>query len=527
MRRQIAPAGLIALAAAALAACTTTSAYAPSASYKAPPPMAAPQPKYPIQSAPSPSASADPASAPAPAPAPTVADPPPAAVESAQLPPPTAQPEPAPPPQAQATPAPQPQAQYVPPPPLERRAVVRTEPGRLIAGGRVVAATGMFRDYAVEKKDHVDAIARDLGTTRQVIVQANHLKAPYRLSPGEHLRVPVDKAYVAESGDTLAEVAKRFDLSAADLASLNGLSERGRLRGGERIALPASYHDRGPTRGKPTTVTQYVTVPAPRVATTAPTYRVTPPAARPTVTATARPTPAPAPAPIYAAAPAPKPTVQAYAPPPARQTYTPPARTYAPAPTPTVQAAAPPPAKPAYTPPVRTYAPAPAPSVQAYAAPPRPAYAGPSTPNGVEAETPIADLAAMARGRFIWPLRGEIISQFGIKGVGRRNDGVDIRARQGTIVLAAAGGNVVYAGDQVPGFGNLVLVKHPDGWVTAYAHMDKIAVQMRQEITQGQEIGQVGETGGVTEPELHFEVRYAATPTDRAKPVDPQLVLPR
>jgi murein DD-endopeptidase MepM/ murein hydrolase activator NlpD len=512
MRRQIAPASLFALAALALAACTTTSAYAPSASYKSPPPVAAPQPKYPIQSTPSASA----APTPTPAPAPTVATPPSAAVESAQLPPPTPNAESAPPPQTQASPAPEPQAQYVPPS-FERRAVVRTEPGRLIAGGRVVAATGMFRDYAVEKKDHVDAIARDLGTTRQVIVEANHLKAPYRLVPGEHLKVPVDKAYVAEAGDTLVDVAKRFDLGAADLASLNGLSERGRLRAGERVALPASYHDRGPTRGKPTTVTQYVTVPAPRVATTAPAYRAPPPTVRPTpqptATATATPRPAPSPAPPPAARPASRPA-QAYA--------------AAPAPKPTVQAYAPPQTRPAYPPPARTYAPAPAPSVQAYAAPPpRPAYSGPSTPNGIEAETPIADLAAMARGRFIWPLRGEIISQFGIKGVGRRNDGVDIRARQGTIVLAAAGGNVVYAGDQVPGFGNLVLVKHSDGWVTAYAHMDKIAVQMRQEITQGQEIGQVGETGGVTEPELHFEVRYAATPTDRAKPVDPQLVLPR
>ncbi|MBS0410925.1 MAG: M23 family metallopeptidase, partial [Proteobacteria bacterium] len=113
------------------------------------------------------------------------------------------------------------------------------------------------------------------------------------------------------------------------------------------------------------------------------------------------------------------------------------------------------------------------------------------------------------------------------RGVGQRSDGLDIKAPQGTVVRAAADGDVVYSGDQVPGFGNLVLVKHADGWVTAYAHLDRLSVQMRQTVTQGQEIGQVGVSGGVTEPQLHFEVRYAPNPADKAKPVDPTLVLPK
>ena len=86
---------------------------------------------------------------------------------------------------------------------------------------------------------------------------------------------------------------------------------------------------------------------------------------------------------------------------------------------------------------------------------------------------------------------------------------------------------MVYAGNQVPGFGNLVLIKHADGWVTAYAHLDKISVQMRQQVTQGQEIGQAGTSGGVSESQLHFEIRYAPSPADRARPIDPALVLPR
>jgi murein DD-endopeptidase MepM/ murein hydrolase activator NlpD len=138
-----------------------------------------------------------------------------------------------------------------------------------------------------------------------------------------------------------------------------------------------------------------------------------------------------------------------------------------------------------------------------------------------------AEITAAGRGRFVWPLQGDTISDFGPKGTGQRNDGVNIRAAAGTPVRSAAAGEVVYAGNQVPGFGNLVLVKHADGWVTAYAHLSTTEVKMRQQVAQGATLGAVGQTGGVTEPQLHFEVRYAPTPKDKARPVDPGLVLPR
>jgi murein DD-endopeptidase MepM/ murein hydrolase activator NlpD len=96
----------------------------------------------------------------------------------------------------------------------------------------------------------------------------------------------------------------------------------------------------------------------------------------------------------------------------------------------------------------------------------------------------------------------------------------------GDAVRAAASGDVVYAGDQVPGFGNLVLIKHADGWVTAYGHLSHVDVKMQQRVTQGQQIGEAGSTGGVPEPQLHFEVRYAPSPLERARPIDPKLVLP-
>jgi murein DD-endopeptidase MepM/ murein hydrolase activator NlpD len=133
----------------------------------------------------------------------------------------------------------------------------------------------------------------------------------------------------------------------------------------------------------------------------------------------------------------------------------------------------------------------------------------------------------LGRGVFAWPVRGDLIAGFGARGTGQRNDGIDIRAPAGEAVRAAASGDVVYAGDQVPGFGNLVLIKHADGWVTAYGHLARVEVRMQQKVTQGQQIGEVGTSGGVTEPQLHFEVRYAPNPQERARPVDPQLVLPK
>jgi murein DD-endopeptidase MepM/ murein hydrolase activator NlpD len=172
--------------------------------------------------------------------------------------------------------------------------------------------------------------------------------------------------------------------------------------------------------------------------------------------------------------------------------------------------------------------------------PPRATAQLPSTPQpyvrppggipGAPVATPLpseAQIVQMGRGVFAWPLRGEVLSGFGAQGRGQRNDGLKIRARPGEAIRAAASGDIVYAGDQVPGFGNLVLIKHADGWVTAYGHLSSVDVRMQQKVTQGQQIGEAGTSGGVSEPQLHFEIRYAPSPQERARPIDPTLVLPR
>ena len=109
--------------------------------------------------------------------------------------------------------------------------------------------------------------------------------------------------------------------------------------------------------------------------------------------------------------------------------------------------------------------------------------------------------------RFAWPTDGQIISRFGPKEGGIHNDGINILAKQGAPVRVADAGVVVYAADDLEGYGNLVLVRHQGGWVTAYAHNDSLSVKEGDTVKRGQLIARVGRTGGVPQPQLHFEIR--------------------
>jgi murein DD-endopeptidase MepM/ murein hydrolase activator NlpD len=117
--------------------------------------------------------------------------------------------------------------------------------------------------------------------------------------------------------------------------------------------------------------------------------------------------------------------------------------------------------------------------------------------------------------KFVWPVRGPLLANFGQKDGGQQNDGINIAADRGIKIRAADGGKVVYVGNEVKGFGNLVLIRHDAQWLTAYAHTDKILVRKGDTVDQNDVIATVGQTGSVTRPQVHFEVRY------RGKPVDP------
>lgn len=116
---------------------------------------------------------------------------------------------------------------------------------------------------------------------------------------------------------------------------------------------------------------------------------------------------------------------------------------------------------------------------------------------------------------FRWPVRGRIISGFGATPSGQRNDGINLAVPEGTSVKAAEAGTVIYAGNELEGYGNLVLIRHADEWVSAYAHNSEIKVKRGDKISRGQTIATAGMSGTVTSPQVHFELRK------KAKPVNP------
>ena len=110
-------------------------------------------------------------------------------------------------------------------------------------------------------------------------------------------------------------------------------------------------------------------------------------------------------------------------------------------------------------------------------------------------------------GRFKWPVQGKLLSNYGAKGDGLHNDGINIIAQKGDPVRAAGSGKVAYAGNELRGFGNLLLIKHPGGWVTAYAHNSRLLVKRGDRVKAGDVIAKVGSSGNVVLPQLHFEIR--------------------
>jgi len=115
---------------------------------------------------------------------------------------------------------------------------------------------------------------------------------------------------------------------------------------------------------------------------------------------------------------------------------------------------------------------------------------------------------------FRWPARGRIIAGFGPKPNGQQNDGIDVAVPENTPIKAAEDGVVAYAGSELKGYGNLVLVRHPNGYVTAYAHAKELLVKRGDPIKRGEVIAKSGQTGNVEVPELHFEVRKGTVPVD-------------
>jgi murein DD-endopeptidase MepM/ murein hydrolase activator NlpD len=145
-----------------------------------------------------------------------------------------------------------------------------------------------------------------------------------------------------------------------------------------------------------------------------------------------------------------------------------------------------------------------------------PAYAPQPAPPQETAKAPSSepDQTGALSGDFRWPARGKVIAGFGANG---GNEGINIALPEGTPVKAAEAGTVTYAGDEVKGYGNLVLIRHDDGYVSAYAHNGSLQVKRGERVKRGQVVAISGQTGNVTSPQLHFELRKGQSPVDPMK----------
>jgi murein DD-endopeptidase MepM/ murein hydrolase activator NlpD len=166
----------------------------------------------------------------------------------------------------------------------------------------------------------------------------------------------------------------------------------------------------------------------------------------------------------------------------------------------------------------------PPPGAKSDSAEPKTAAAGqptPLSPGAAEASKTEASVAATPPPpRMAWPLQGKVLVPYGSQG-GQKNDGIDIQATTGEAVKAADGGTVIYAGSDVAHLGNLLLVQHQGGYITAYGNNEALLVKKGDAVKKGQTIAKAGNSGGVTSPRLHFEVRRGGSKT-----IDPMTVLP-
>jgi murein DD-endopeptidase MepM/ murein hydrolase activator NlpD len=288
-----------------------------------------------------------------------------------------------------------------------------------------------------------------------------------------------------QHGQTLSGIAQTYHVPMRVIAEANQLPPPYRIQAGRTLIIPGA--------GEPRVVTASVAaLPSAKPDDTPP------PVTKPDLSAVSNPREAASAGRPPPGSPEKPPVVAApVLPPVPPEAPVPPALPVMP---PSVAGAAPPAGKPAPVPPASAMAPTP---------PAPPAASEPSAvapPGG-------------GNDAFLWPVRGHVLATYGSRTDGTHNDGINIAAPKGAAVQAADAGVVAYTGNELRGYGNLILVKHANGWISAYAHCDLILVKRGEKVTRGQVIARVGSTGNVSEPQLHFELRRG----NRA--VDPREVL--
>jgi murein DD-endopeptidase MepM/ murein hydrolase activator NlpD len=337
----------------------------------------------------------------------------------------------------------------------------------IVASGQAPGTIDGAGNYVAINGDTVYGVAHRFKVPVRTLIDQNGLKPPYRLAMGQKLRIPQQNIYVAQSGDSVYSIAEQFHVDQSQLIRFNQLQPPYTISAGQKILLPAPVQqpsDMPVAIAAPSSAVTAVPLDAPSAGGVA-----SQPLSSPTSAATPQSAnPAPVPAPLSS-------------------------------PSASSAAAAPQPAPmPAATPTVKPLS--------------SPSASSATTQSAAVANVP--QPAGRAGGLFQWPVDGKVISTFGATSGGLHNDGINIAAPRGTPVHAAENGVVVYAGNQLRGFGNLVLIRHADGWVTAYAHNDTLLVKKGQQVKRGDVIARVGSTGNVSQPQLHFEVRKGTEAVD-------------
>lgn len=352
------------------------------------------------------------------------------------------------------------------------------------------AGLGSGGVHTVSAGETLWSIAKRYRLSVEEIARANNLSAPYALGAGARLQLPPPHTYRVKAGDSVGLVARMFSVSEHELVTLNALSAPYRLPVGSELRLPRPGSEPSLREARANVAALPVLAPPPvtvqglaPVAANAPPVSTTP-GVLGTLTIARQPalprgTATPNPALAVAQ------RVLSQGDVVAPDEGMPVAMSGGPA---------------GYD--LRPPVPLAKPLVQEVVA---------------RGEIP---LPPPRTGRtFLQPVVGRVISPYGAKDGGLYNDGINIAAARGTPVRAAENGTVVYVGRAVEGYGNLVLIKHADDFVTAYAHLDKSLVAQGQGVRRGQSIGTVGSTGNVDRAQLHFEIRKGR------RAVNPQSVI--
>jgi murein DD-endopeptidase MepM/ murein hydrolase activator NlpD len=360
----------------------------------------------------------------------------------------------------------------------------------------------------VAEGDTVYRIAQRHDVPLRDLLEANNLRPPFTLRPGQVLRLPATREHIVQTQDTLSEIAERHGMSTAELAALNGIDPPYTIYVGQALRLP------GPPPSAGTPGADFAAAPGGMPDTGTPGGQAGQPTRlAPNPGGVEREVLEPLPMDDQGEAGEAGPTEAGEAGP-----------TEAADPGDTADPADP--GDAADEPGEPTDPGAPTELAAAPTPPPRPEETAPQTP---EAEEPgfslddgpsraglPPDVAPPERSGslFQWPVRGRVLAGFGETTEAGRNEGINIAAERGAPILAAENGVVAYAGNELRGYGNLLLIRHADGWVTAYAHTEDILVGRGDRVTAGQRVATVGDTGAVSSPQLHFEIRQGSESVD-------------